>query len=190
MNDKDTDRTVDQLILTKLCGMEYDAVGMLDVKNGQYKLKMINSILEKPIIAGQGNYDERVKTRLAETILDENKEEVVKKFYLENVVGELEQKEKYTIHYSIQDNEGEQRYKKMVFCYLDEDRSTILYARHDITDVYYKEQEQLRITENALEQVRESNQLKSRFMSRMSHDIRTPHEQHYQSDQNGTGRTG
>lgn len=168
-----TDRMVDKMILDKLSSIEYDALGLFDVRTNQYVLHDIMSELEKPVIIGHGNYDERVRLRLSEILVDEKKEEIIKLFYISNVVKQLEKQDVYEIIYAIK-AQNDIRYKKMRFCYLDETKTNVLYCRCDVTDIYLKEKKQIQVIEEALKNAREANKAKTEFLSRMSHDIRTP----------------
>ena len=169
-----TDRVLNSQIVSKLSGMEYDALGLLNVKTHDYVLRDILVKLESPTIVGKGNFDERVKSRMSRNLVPSEKELVQQQFQVENIVKHLETEEVYFFTYSIIDDEKEIRRKKMQFTYLDDMKATILYCRSDITEIYKREKEQLHQTELALLAAQEASRAKSTFLSRMSHDIRTP----------------
>lgn len=169
-----TDRVVDRQIVAKLGSMEYDALGLLNVSTHHYVLRSILTQLEGPSIIGEGDFDERVIKRLPETLASEDKDHVIQQFYVERIVKELDRKNVYSVNYAVYDDKQQIRYKKMRFSYLDDTRAQVLYCRSDVTDIYIKEQEQLKQTEDALKRAKEANHAKSDFLSRMSHDIRTP----------------
>lgn len=58
--------------------------------------------------------------------------------------------------------------------YLDSTHEDIVIARRDITDLYEEELEQKRTLEKALVAATSASRAKSDFLSRMSHDLRTP----------------
>lgn len=169
-----TNRVLNSQIVAKLSSMEYDALGIVNVKTHQYMLKGILSDLEGPKVIGQGNFEERVIARLSKTLISTEKDQVIELFQIDNLVKQLEDKDVYFFSYSVEDNEHQIRRKKMQFTYLDQTKIMVLYCRSDITEVYQREQEQLRRTEEALLAAQEANRAKSSFLSRMSHDIRTP----------------
>ncbi|NLG05190.1 MAG: hypothetical protein GX567_15380, partial [Clostridia bacterium] len=169
-----TNRVINSQIVAKLSSLEYDGIGLLNIKTHQYQLKGILTKLEGPRIVGEGDYDERVRERLSVNILPEEREEALKNFSVDHIVKQLENKEVYFFAYSIKDDEGNIRRKKMQFLYLDKVKFMVLYCRSDITSLYRKEQEQLRQTERALLAEQEAKKAKTFFLSRMSHDIRTP----------------
>lgn len=101
--------------------------------------------------------------------------EMVRSFYQKNTIVERLKKEPViTITYRQRLSEGTIRRKKARAFYLDETKEDIVIARRDITDIYEEEQEQKRTLEAALAAVTSANNSKSDFLSRMSHDLRTP----------------
>ena len=88
---------------------------------------------------------------------------------LETVVGMLAQKEVYQVRFQV----GKNHYQES-FRYLDEFKKTILMTVQDITELLSEEEEKSRRMREALSAARESSRVKGEFISRMSHDIRTP----------------
>jgi signal transduction histidine kinase len=60
------------------------------------------------------------------------------------------------------------------FSYTDEKRDTVLIMRSDITERMIRERQQAAELRDALKNAQSANAAKSDFLSRMSHDIRTP----------------
>lgn len=69
---------------------------------------------------------------------------------------------------------GEVTFKKISCSYLDEEKTTILYTRSDITKTIREQNAQNEKLKCALKAAEEANAAKSDFLSRMSHDMRTP----------------
>ena len=169
-----TERKIEHQIVVKLSGMDSEGLGLLNVESGEYELKDMLTTLEGPKAIGHGNFEERMKTRLAQILIPSERDTVPQLFEVKNIVEQLAEKEVYYIHYSILDNEKKRRRKRMRFCYLDDTREVILYSRTDITSMYEKEQQQLKLTEDALDEAKKASEAKNEFFSRMSHDMRTP----------------
>lgn len=170
----ETEHVVDRQITTKLSNMECEALGLLDVTTGQYKLRNIYSAIEGLPVAASGDFEECARLRIQTIAVKSECQSLLQEFQIENIRAQLEKKEDYYIVYSVTDDEKNIRRKRFRLCYLDDSKNVILYSRTDITDIYQKEQEQLKKTEEALEAAKCASEAKTEFFSRMSHDMRTP----------------
>ena len=109
-------------------------------------------------------------------VAPEDREAVIAFFNENTLIERLKTNPVITITYRHNINcpgEAERRKKTRAF-YLDDTRENIVIARQDITDLYKEEQEQKRVLQTALEEAKSASRAKSDFLSRMSHDLRTP----------------
>ena len=58
--------------------------------------------------------------------------------------------------------------------YADLDKDEIVFGLRDVQEIVEKERQQIKAMEDAMEEAKRANIAKSKFLSRMSHDIRTP----------------
>lgn len=69
---------------------------------------------------------------------------------------------------------GTLRHKELSLCYINNNRMRILMTMRDIDDMVRKEEENRRALTKAFEAAKSANEAKGDFLSRMSHDMRTP----------------
>jgi len=84
----------------------------------------------------------------------------------------LRQHGEYILYGTMIEN-GENREKKMRFSYFDREQNIWLMTRTDITEIK-EERKQKLLLQEALQSATAANRAKSDFLSRMSHDVRTP----------------
>ena len=89
-------------------------------------------------------------------------------------MDQLNQYGEYTIFVNQYQENGEKKRKKLQFFYIDETEKLILASQRDVTDIYENEAKQKEALAEALEQAKAANKAKTEFLSRMSHDMRTP----------------
>ena len=101
-------------------------------------------------------------------------EEVLKKLHWDVIINNLERYGEYTVYITQYHEDGAKRRKRIQFFYMDKEEQLILGSQFDITNVYENEAKQKEALQAALQQANAANQAKTDFLSRMSHDMRTP----------------
>lgn len=92
---------------------------------------------------------------------------------LGTIAQELREKEEYTFAYDQIENGGLSR-RQIQYRWLSKAQEEVILFRSDITAAYQQEKRQLEDLTDALRHAEEANDAKSEFISRISHDIRTP----------------
>jgi len=98
------------------------------------------------------------------------------KFAIPSIARELETQSAVFFPFDFLDatNKTRIKYKQFRFSWLDEEKTRILAVRSDVTTAMEKEKENNMRMKDALNAAEAANSAKSEFLSRMSHDIRTP----------------
>jgi signal transduction histidine kinase/PAS domain-containing protein len=167
------DKIMRSSIIDLLMGSEYDYVAVVNGNNGHFKL-MAASPNEKGIPPVKGENYSGVVAAFAERYLpQEERERTIGALSLERIYKELEEKGKY-VHYCSCHERDKIRYKKHEYHYMDKAHKLLMTTRADITSAMEEEKKNNLRLSNALQGAKRANLAKSVFLSRMSHDIRTP----------------
>ena len=118
------------------------------------------------------DYEMEVRTYNRIYVPAEQQEELTEKMMLANILPIIEEKGECIIYMVI-------CWKmvflktKMRYSYFDRENSILVMTRTDITEIK-EEKRQKQLLQDALNAASAANKAKSEFLSRMSHDIRTP----------------
>ncbi|MDD3410265.1 MAG: ATP-binding protein [Eubacteriales bacterium] len=172
-----SERVLENRMMARLGEEEYDVLGLIDVQTQIFESKSVKGV--RSLAAAQkvylkGKFEDIIQNQVRATVLSTEQAELESQLRLEVVLAHLERERSYHVAFSAYRKDGAYRRKRMKFCYLDDTKTFVLYYCTDITELYNREQEQLKATEEALEQARRANASKTDFLSRMSHDMRTP----------------
>ncbi|MDD4722038.1 MAG: ATP-binding protein [Acidaminococcaceae bacterium] len=167
------DKIMRSSVIELLMGSEYDYIAIVNVNNGHFKLLAANPN-EKAIPPTKGeNYDYIVEKYAEMYLPKEERGGAISALSLDTVYRQLEEKGKYVYYCSC--HEGINiRYKKNEYRYMDKAHKLIMTNRTDVTSTVKEEKQRNMRLRNALLGEKQANLAKSIFLSRMSHDIRTP----------------
>ncbi|MEG0721397.1 MAG: ATP-binding protein, partial [Lachnospiraceae bacterium] len=91
-----------------------------------------------------------------------------------NVAKKLQDKDSYEFTYHLRDSNGEIRTKQTRFSMHDRGAGIVVFSRADVTDMLAQQEKQKIALSESLAIAQQANSSKSKFLSSMSHDIRTP----------------
>lgn len=120
------------------------------------------------------DYDAAMEYLLETKIAEDYREECKRTLDLDHVMQHLEENKYLVVTYNHVPENGRVLRKQVRAYYLDETKEDIVFTRRDITDTYEENLARQRELEEAVERAEKANQAKTDFLSRMSHDIRTP----------------
>lgn len=119
-------------------------------------------------------FEARNEELIRQHICEEDIERVVANCKLDNVFEHIKNGDVYKFNFSMREKNGKMRRKQLQCTLIDYDRKTFLMTLVDVNEIFMEQQQsQLKLKE-ALKSAQSAAAAKSDFLSRMSHDIRTP----------------
>lgn len=163
-----------QLAIESIVDEEIESVVVLNVKTRLARIVQVQDGKDKPEAQAQFAYGRDYRENMRNHIVEEDTEICDTFFDVADMTRALENEPVIKIMFRVKDEDGRILRKKTRAFYLDETKEDIILIRRDITDLYEEEQRQKRSLQKAVEAANEASNAKSQFLSRMSHDIRTP----------------
>lgn len=147
---------------------DYLSIFLVNVQTEEYKQISGNNITRKEILS-HGRYKDLTENLLT-MVSDSGKDDFSANIALSNIKTQLSEKTLYSFKSKYINNNNESRYSMISIRYYDDQHHKLLLCFRDIDDQERKSE----FLHLALESAKKANMSKSLFLSRMSHDIRTP----------------
>lgn len=162
-------------IMDSIMRHEYDLLGVLFVSaNAVFgKGKEVERATSLPPLISN-NYNESCATFIREFGCGDKLDETVAASQIECVLENLEREDTYILEVDLREPSGEVRRKELRYSYIDKEAQLIAVSRRDIHDIVMEGKEKQERLEHALNLAEQANNAKSEFLSRMSHEMRTP----------------
>ena len=167
------DKINNQMAIEGVLSQETEFVALIDSK-----LQTIRLVTSQegefniPPLQASDFYQYR-KTKIEPIVFTEDLDLLKQRYTIDEIIKDLNKQGNYALTYRKYYNDTVCRKRLRAF-YLNDEHRYIVILRNDITDIYNEEVRQQEILKKALEDSREANRLKTDFLSRMSHDMRTP----------------
>ncbi len=164
-----TGAIMDTLVKTK-----YDNISCVDAESGRvvFYFSPSHTLGEKVISKGM-DYEAEMREYNDKFVVPADREACSEAMRLKNVLSRLEKSDSCVLSFSVTENRVP-RAKQAEFFYIDRLNHLIGLVRSDITEAQRQQTEQTARLQEALTAAENANRAKSDFLSRMSHDIRTP----------------
>ncbi len=161
-----------QSIYRNTVELEYDGICIMDLKTGEVIAKLAESV-SADNKAKRENLSFIKKRFIEELMCPEDQERFREEFDILSILSQLEREE--VVHfYFVSEKNNEKRHKDCAIRYFNEDRTKLFVCIRDIEQQLQTERESKEALQKAFEAAKHANEAKSEFISKMSHDIRTP----------------
>lgn len=152
-------------ILENIVEKDYERVGRIDAASRSYTL--FSGTAPERERFSRTDYETELQRHISLCTDEASAEKLGRELSIDNIVKVLNTDHVFTCETGEKGTDGSLRRKRLKFFYLNREAGFILAAQTDITDIVIKEQEKQRALEEAVN-------AKNNFLSRMSHDMRTP----------------
>ncbi len=171
----DTHKYIDGSVTKTVLEHDIDFAGVIMVNNGCIHFLDNRDHQPHQPPTFDEDYDGMIRLNIKAYAASTNDSEFLfQKLRLDTVLVKLKDRAVYNCEYDLLDAEGNIHHKRMRFAYRDQLKEIIVVTRTDITEAVEQERLQKAELQKALETARQSSRAKTDFLSRMSHDIRTP----------------
>src|SRR5574344_215715 len=163
----------DEEIIRHLAEETCDFIGIIDTELGTFTLydgmwACDGFERDKPV-----PFEESRNLLIPNYVLNEEQQRFTAATTLESIRHALSTSKQYTLSYTFVENDVQQK-KQIRFSTLGRSGRELLVVQNDITESSQREQRQIDQLQEALVEAEKANTAKSEFVSRISHDIRTP----------------
>ena len=168
------DRKKIEAVTSHITEQEFEYVGILYLRTEEIELVRKKAHVEYPEIGDKVPYTSRRHFVQEHFISPQEVDSYTRATELERIREELAAKGDYTLSYLQTDSSGRRACQQMRFSWLDETHQIVLIVQTDVTASYEHEEKQIAAIQSALMEAEKASSAKTDFVSRISHDIRTP----------------
>ncbi|MBQ6132812.1 MAG: response regulator [Lachnospiraceae bacterium] len=169
-----TETELERRIVSRLSQDVYESVVVINPNNSS--MRFVGRIPPE-LTHGNGDmfdYTANLLQAVEKNVCEADRERVISLFQLSKVRYYLKENDPYAITAEWTDNDGNKVWKMVQFSFLLDSKEMILACVSDVTESHMKEQSMINGLRMALEKAKSADAAKSQFLSRISHDIRTP----------------
>ena len=156
-------------IFAKIGHARYNYIATLDISSR--KVNFFSAPEDRP---GYLSYEDVIQLFARERVIDEDRAEYLSRTAFDKVIAAMEARGRYRIEYRGRGGGGEVQDFLTEFTWLEREYGIIAAFCSDVTEIRKEEKERLAKAQELLIQAETANEAKTEFVSRISHDIRTP----------------
>jgi PAS domain S-box-containing protein len=170
-----TGKQIRQQLSDNLRSVGYETVGLISVPDNKVTYySLLGKGSDWIVSTVLADYTENAAETIKKYIAAEEQQEIHEKGAIEKVLEELKASGDYGFSCNYISPGNRICRKFLHYSFLAADTDVISLSIQDITSQYRKEQTQISLLQEAIQKGDEANRAKSDFLSRISHDIRTP----------------
>ena len=162
------------LIMDRVISTQFDHVSCIDARTGKIEFFFAgNGDVNGQEIRSGSSYDAVISALCDTAVIPSERESFSSFMRLDSITARLDSEQRCIHSFTVGENGG-LRAKQVEFFYVDRENKLIALLRTDYTEAQHRQLEQEERLRSALAAAKRANEAKSDFLSRMSHDIRTP----------------
>ncbi|MEG0780820.1 MAG: ATP-binding protein, partial [Oscillospiraceae bacterium] len=166
------ERTLQQ-VLNAIAKTDYDFLVVADVPRNT-SVRYTQQNMGNTSISESNHFIEESRDYVRHYVCPEEVERVLREIDTETVLAQLDAHASYNVFYGMPGPDGGILKKQLHFSYIDRELKSILMTRVDITAAVEEQEKKNRELTAAVQMAEQANAAKSEFLSRISHELRTP----------------
>lgn len=165
---------IQKQVLDLFVRSQYENICLIAGKRGAYRVLTANHV-NGPFLTDHGNdFEKDMGELIRACVLPEEQEQMLARLRISSILAELEGKEDLEYFCTVETSDQKRQYKKLWLSWLDKETRTIALVSSDVTEEHNRSEENRGTLLTAMRAAEQASAAKSEFLSRMSHDIRTP----------------
>ncbi len=165
------------IVMSYITDTDYDLLGSINFHDDSALLlygKNSSRMNGQLGVQREENYSESLEWFVNHAVVPEEREQYRTQLFIEKIKQELSKSNTYEFLIHVFGADGERLTKQIRYTNYDVNMQTCFFTQTDVTQLVKEQEEKQKELFAALEDAERANQAKTTFLSRMSHDMRTP----------------